>query len=867
MCKNIIRKLLILFLLVIPATLLLAQQPAGKRIISPAMGFKESKDSLFSREYILRVTDLERARNLLKAHHLENFIKNSDPVYRMMTVELPFSTIDKLLLKNGLVDFIDRKRVPKEETIVPGFDPGLNNLTKLFSRHPQWNGKGIVISIKEQRFDTADLDLQARTVFTGEESPQLTTHATRMATMSAGAGNTLENSKGAAWAAFLSSASFEQLMPESPQFYQQNNISVQNHSYGTAIENYYAADAAAYDTVVFQLPYLLHVFSAGNLGEEMPEVGQYSGLPFANLSGSFKMSKNSLSVGAVDSFSRPEQRSSRGPAYDGRIKPELVAFGQEGSSGAAAIVSGIGASMQELYKRKHGKLPPSSLLKAILLNTATDLETLGPDFITGFGNANAFKALEALDQQRFIIDTLDSNQADSINIEVPDSLSFLKIMLSWTDPPAEPLAQKALVNDLNLILVDPDGSIYHPWILNTAAHPDSLKHTATRGVDTLNNNEQVSIFNPKKGIYRLVVKASKIHEAQSYAITWDFQNEQFEWNYPTGADKVLPGIPVLLRWNAGLKGTGRISYSLNNQDWIEISGVPLSQPYFYWTPPAVTTLVRLRMQVGQEFIESDTFTLSRWPVIVVGFACTDSFMVHWDRSSIDSFRLYQAGTSDPFLIPTNILYDSFYLGPRTSKEIIAIAPMIGGKEGSRSYATDYTMQGTGCYVENLLVDIISGQGNIQAWLGTIFQLASVSLEKMMNPGGWTTIRYIQKPSQSFFRWNDSSLVQGINRYRLKLQLEGGKTIYSNEEQVFYLDNKSYLLYPNPTLKNGSVKIAIADHEGLWFSLFDLAGRKLLDRNMEWEADEVSLAGLPAGIYFYRFTRNGQQESSGKLVIR
>jgi len=42
--------------------------------------------------------------------------------------------------------------------------------------------------------------------------------------------------------------------------------------------------------------------------------------------------------------------SSRGPAYDGRVKPELVAFAEDGSSGAAAIVSGISLVAQQTYK-------------------------------------------------------------------------------------------------------------------------------------------------------------------------------------------------------------------------------------------------------------------------------------------------------------------------------------------------------------------------------------------------------------------------------------------------------------------------------------------------------------------------------------
>jgi hypothetical protein len=41
----------------------------------------------------------------------------------------------------------------------------------------------------------------------------------------------------------------------------------------------------------------------------------------------------------------------KGPAFDGRIKPEMVAFGIDGSSGAAALVSGVAILLQQQQNR------------------------------------------------------------------------------------------------------------------------------------------------------------------------------------------------------------------------------------------------------------------------------------------------------------------------------------------------------------------------------------------------------------------------------------------------------------------------------------------------------------------------------------
>ena len=78
----------------------------------------------------------------------------------------------------------------------------------------------------------------------------MTTHASQMATMIGGGGNSSDFSLGPAWGASLSSSSFETLLPDPIESYVQLNVSVQNHSYGTAIENYYGADAASYDASV-----------------------------------------------------------------------------------------------------------------------------------------------------------------------------------------------------------------------------------------------------------------------------------------------------------------------------------------------------------------------------------------------------------------------------------------------------------------------------------------------------------------------------------------------------------------------------------------------------------------------------------------
>ncbi|HSB92343.1 MAG TPA: S8 family serine peptidase, partial [Flavitalea sp.] len=427
-----------------------------------------SKDSAVVRRYLIRTTDLSRMNQLLSSNGLLSAVKQTFIPGKVIMLELPFTRINELFGKTDLIEFIDARPAPVEETHINGFDRTANGLNLMRVKYPRYNGEGLVVSIKERRFDTSDIDLKNRIIFSGLEAETMTTHASQMATMIAGGGNSSDFSLGAAWGAGVSSSSFETLLPDAIESYVNSKISVQNHSYGTAVENYYGADAAAYDASVRELPYLLHVFSAGNSGDMTPGTGTYTGIAgVANITGSFKMAKNILTIGATDSLSKLESRSSRGPAYDGRIKPELVAYGHDGSSGAAAIVSGIALTLQQAYKEKEGKLPDASLVKAVIMNTADDVGKPGPDFESGYGAANGLHALQAVDSGWYASGRTTAGEDKNHLIRIPAGVAKLKVMLTWSDPEAEANAVKALVNNLDVEVSNSSSMVFKPWILHT----------------------------------------------------------------------------------------------------------------------------------------------------------------------------------------------------------------------------------------------------------------------------------------------------------------------------------------------------------------------------------------------------------------
>jgi len=141
---------------------------------------------------------------------------------------------------------------------------------------------------------------------------------------------------------------------------------------------------------------------------------------------------NIISVGAVDEFSNLAGFSSRGPTYDGRIKPEVVAFGvntygavagtnngyrfASGTSAAAPIASGVAALL--LSAHPHLK---NTQMRSIILESASN--SSNPNNQIGFGiisakNAIEFPNLENVNDQYMLHKTfLDENViANSVSI-------------------------------------------------------------------------------------------------------------------------------------------------------------------------------------------------------------------------------------------------------------------------------------------------------------------------------------------------------------------------------------------------------------------------------------------------------------------
>lgn len=818
----------------------------------------------------VQTSSIDSFRSLVLTAKLPISIVSEIPAIAMVSIKCDRKELLQIL-RWEVVLAADRPRIPKEELSVNVYDPSINQIAAAWREYPMLNGKDQVLSVKENRFDTLDIDFKGRYQTTDLFSPSFATHASIMATLAGGAGNSHNSGKGVAWGTTIGSASFQSLLPESDATYLKYKINVQNHSYGTGIENYYGIDAAAYDASTISNSNLLHVFSAGNSGNLAASNGLYQGLTgWANLTGSFKMAKNILTIGSIDSVYHVPVLSSRGPAYDGRIKPELVAFGEDGSSGAAALSSGTALLVQQLYKDLKLRSAESFLVRAILLNSADDILQKGPDFISGFGKLNALESLHTVRDNRMETGSVSTVQEYSRTLVIPPGTAQLKITISWNDPVAPVNSVKSLLNDLDLELEQvSNGTIWLPWVPNP--HPDSLPAAPQRKRDSLNNNEQIILDAPVPGTYRIHVKAFQLQTSeQDFGLAWEAKDSaSFHWYGPVNGDIIRPGENIQLRWRSG-SDKGHLEYSRLDGSWITIENpADLTAGYKSWSLPSQTGLLNFRVTINGISYYSDTLLLSDRIDLKTGFNCTDSFLLYWNKlPGIISYQLASLGAR--YLEPIGSLSDTqIVLSKEQYKEKhFAITPVFQGNEGIRSYTIQYEDQGVDCYLRSFLADLNSNNEVLVRYeIGTLFQVKSIQIEKW-NGVAFSLLSKTEPVNNMTGTYTDNVLVKGGNLYRLGIVLSNGKIIYSETATVYFLDRQDHLVFPNPVPRSVSYITVISRDllEGT-FALYNLQGQLIYRTKLTDLITRLPIYSFQKGLYLYKIMAPGKASFQGKLVIQ
>ncbi len=513
----------------------------------------------------------------------------------------------------------------------------------------RFNGSGVHVAVADDG-SISHIDFKGRWT-DHTDGDQGGTHGDMTSGICVGAGNLDPTITGMATGAHL----HEFLISGYPQIvdaisnYNNDSIVLVSTSYSQGC-NEYTSDSQFGDELIFDNPQLEFLFSAGNNNGN--DCGYGAGDQWGNITGGYKSGKNVIACANVDAEDFITNSSSRGPASDGRVKPDISANGTDqlstdenntyqiggGTSAASPGVAGVSAQLYHAYKEMNsGQEINTALLKATLLNTATELGNPGPDYIFGWGRVNAMRAYNLLAGNNFIFDSVSQGQQKTFNISIPANTTLAKVMVYWHDYEGNPAAAKALVNDLNISMTDISSTNYLPLILDPTPDEITLNNFAVPGIDTLNNVEQIQIENPAAGNYTLTVDGFEVPQGvQKFYVVWDLVEEGIKVTYPNGAEGFVAGEREVLRWDDASQSTQSFTaeYSTDNgSTWNTISSnIPyIKRDWSFLVPSVSTDRAMIRVSRGsQSDVSDEPFAI--FPEIQnlsVVFECPDSVGLQW----------------------------------------------------------------------------------------------------------------------------------------------------------------------------------------------------------------------------------------------
>lgn len=788
----------------------------------------------------------------------------------LVLVETRKQVLDEKLINHSSVLSIQPSgRAPRVESLIRRHNLAANGISLVHHERPLLTGQGLYCSIKEDAFQPADPDIETRAFLDEYSSELITSHATDMATLVGGAGNTWISGRGVASEAGLFSESFELLLPNAGSYFLNNSISVQNHSYGVGVENFYGVESVAFDEQALELPSLLHVFSSGNSGKSKGS-GTYKEVEgMANLTGSFKQAKNVLVVTAASDDGLIPEQNSRGPAYDGRIRPELTAYGGEGTSDAAALVSGAALLLQEHFRNREGNLPPSDMVRALLIAGAEDTREPGPDFFGGYGVMNLSKSLLSLDSGWYRSGVVGDGESANFDIVLNEGKKDLRVVLVWRDVPANEGDYLALVNDLELS-ISSTGGTFLPWVLDASPTAEALAKPAEQGEDHLNTVELISIENAGAGSYTVQVAATHALSGQAYSVAWYAENlETFQWVFPTSSNPLLSGKETNLYWENSYNVAGTLEIGYETGQWELISeNIPPGQSSQPFVPPAVYSEAVLRMSFGDKVFLSDTFTISPRPGLEVALNCDDRFILSWNKLADD--LLYEVMAYDEGrLNVVEVTSDTSVTFSKASQKVSSqglyytVRPVKGSRPGLRDETLRVDRQAVGCFLNNFLValtpdDIAEIQLSMSGWS----LIEQVLISKTFN--GETEVIYDNIPPSPWLVLYDDDLQPGITTYQATIVPAGSEAIRSDEIPVYFAGADTFILYPNPTY--GGIMYFLSPRPGAIFQVLSSSGQLLTEYEIVNELEEIPLGGFVPGTYLYRVIDSGSVLKTGRFIV-
>ncbi len=450
------------------------------------------------------------------------------------------------------------------------------------------------------------------------------------------------------------------------------------------------------------------------------------------------IAKNVITVGATQngtSSNAIASFSSRGPTADNRLKPTVCAPGvnlysatssgtntyqqMSGTSMATPAVNGT-VGLMRCYLREGyyptGTANPAdsiSYISAALLRSmavASADPNIGsyvvPSFDIGWGRIDADSVLYfAGDTRKLIIkdDTsgVSTGQYKEEQFVVNSSIP-LRVALAWTDTAAAPSASRTLVNNLNLEVIAPGGTVYRG---NQYSGGQSTPNPTVW--DTLNVEECVRVNSPATGVWTIRVYGFQVATSARQPFAWTITGDVSRQVGDVGVRRII--VP-----------TGTIDSTQ--------SVVPACTVYNYGSS---TVDYQVRMRIGSSYNQIAAITAH-----APGTARYVTFLAgsNWPRG----IQVVRCSTELPGdIAPANDRDTGSVLVRVLDAEAVSINVPTGTVDSGAVIAPQATVRnnGTQAATFNVRFDIGSGYSNTQ----TVTNLAA-GASQAVNFASWTALQ-------------------------------------------------------------------------------------------------------------------------------
>ncbi len=679
-----------------------------------------SENTLFVKMLLFR--NITISEKLEEIRILTNTIEDVNEFSYSVTVGVDINNLN-LLSELNYVSYIEPIDPPSEKENHEGRTLHRSNVINTkFTTGRHYNGDGINVMMQDDGLIGPHIDYQGRidqSNCNGCSSSHSDNHGDHVAGTIMGSGNLDPLAAGMADGAFLYVySSSNNNYYDVPTLYQNNDVIITSKSYSNGCNAGYTSLAEDLDEQILLYPSLIHIFSGGNNGSS--DCGYGAGSNWGNVTGGHKQAKNVLAVANLNGLGILASSSSRGPAGDGRIKPDISSKGSSvwstispfdydhftGTSMACPGVAGVLAQLYQAYKELNGGMnPPSALMKCILLNSADDIGNVGPDFKHGWGEVNAFRAVKLLEGNSFFSGTISQSVSNTHSIVIPAGVSQVKIMTYWHDKEASSSASIALVNDINTTLDLPSGISYSPLVLDETPTQSALNSIAVPGIDDLNNMEQIVIDSPVAGIYTLNIDGYSIpYGPQEYWVSYEIITNEIELTYPIGGEGFVPGESEIIRWDACEGSTPfMLEYTTDGTTWNTInSNINAEYRWYTWSVPnTISDMVKIRVsRGGSSDISDENFTIVGVPQnVFVDWICPDSIYVFWSVvNGATSYEVSMLGNVYMDSMTTSTVSNAFFLNPNPTivDSWFSVCAKVNNGKGRRSLAVNQQPTYNGC---------------------------------------------------------------------------------------------------------------------------------------------------------------------------